>query len=119
MDRAGLTNVAASAEAYGENCYGEKTNEVIYFAAMETDFRLTLAVKSLDDEQLLGDFLERILTVLDAFPAGSIPGPQPGYIGVTFQSGNEEMHLWFKVPEGESARSRGLHGAELLEALRK
>ena len=116
---AGLPLVTAHAEAYGENCYGAETNAVLYFAVMETDFRVTLEVDDLSDGPALGDLLERALVVLDGFPPGATPGPQPGYIGVTFQAGDEVLNLWFTVTDGESARALGLHGAALLDELKK
>ncbi len=116
MEAAGLTSVTATAEAYGENCItGEGV--VDHFAAMETDFRIRVEVPSLTDTAALGDLLEQILVVLDAFPPGATPGPQSGYVGVTFQAGSDELRLWFTVFDGESARALGLHGAALLDEL--
>jgi hypothetical protein len=117
LEAAGLEGFTAIAEAYGENCYDSQTNEVVYFATMETDFRLTVEVDDLEDTVALGDMLELILVTLDQFPPGATPGPQPGYIGVNFVKGEETLYLWFTVIDGESARALGLHGADLLEEL--
>jgi hypothetical protein len=117
FDKSGLTGITVSAEAYGENCYDSLTNQVAYFATMETDFRLVVQVDSLADRPHLGDMLERILTVIDDFPPGVVPGPQPGYVGVTFQGGEETLRLWFTVKDGQAARAGGLHGIELLKKL--
>jgi hypothetical protein len=114
---AGLPLIAARAEAYGENCYGDQSDEILYFAAMETDFRVTLEAADLDDRAALGDLLETTLAVLDGFPPGATPGPQPGYIGVTLQAGDEVLNLWFTVTDGESARALGLRGEALLDEL--
>lgn len=116
LEAAGLTGVTASAEAYGENCI-TGTGVVDRFAAMETDFRLTVQVASLNDRAALGTLLEKILVTLDGFPSESTPGPNAGYIGVTFQAGDEELRLWFPVADGESARALGLRGAALLDKL--
>lgn len=116
LEAAGLTGVAASAEAYGENCI-TGTGVVDHFAVMETDFRITVQVASLDDRQVLGTLLEKILVVLDGFPTESTPGPNAGYIGVTFQAGGEELWLWFPAADGESARALGLDSAVLLDEL--
>jgi hypothetical protein len=118
LEAAGLTGTTARAEAYGENCLSQN-NEVLYFAAMETDFHISVEVPDLSDTGALGDLLERILVVLDTFPPGATPGPQPGYIGVSFTKGQEILNLWFTVTDGESARALGLHGAALLEELQK
>ena len=109
--------VSATAEAYGEDCIDSATNEVAYFAAMETDFRVTVQVDTLANREVLGGLAEQILVVLDGFPTESTPGPQPGYVGITFVAGEEELRLWFTQADGESARALGLHGAALLDEL--
>lgn len=115
----GLKDVRASAQAFGENCIDPKTNQSISFASMETDFQITAHVPGLTNRANLGNSLEKILVVLDAFPIGKIPGPRPGSITVSFRSGSEELNLMFTVPAGKTARSLGLHGAALLEELQK
>jgi hypothetical protein len=117
MDAALAVPVTATAEAYGEDCIDSATNEVAYFAAMETDFRVTVQVDGLGDREALGELAEQILVVLDGFPTESTPGPQPGYVGITFVAGTEELRLWFTQVDGESARALGLHGAALLDEL--
>jgi len=117
LEDAGLTGVAARAEAYGENCYDSQTNEVVYFAAMQTDFRVTINVPDLKDTERLGDLLEKVLIALDNFPTDKTPGPNPGYVGVTFQAGGEELNLWFTVSQGIQVRQQGLRGDALLKAL--
>jgi len=116
LEAAGLEGATAHAEAYGENCLSAD-NEVLRFAALETDFRISIEVESLADAERLGTLLEKILVVLDGFPTESTPGPQPGYVGVRFAAGTEELNLWFTVTDGEAARALGLHGAALLEEL--
>ncbi len=118
LQAAGLKNVTARAKAYGENCLSPE-NEVLRFAARETDFHISLQVETLTDAEHLGDLLEKILAVLDGFPAEATPGLNPGYIGVTFTTGSEKLNLWFTVTDGESARALGLHGAALLEELQR
>ena len=118
LEAAGLEGGTASAEAYGENCI-TGTGEVDHFAAMETDFRVSLEVQDLADSAALGDLLERILVVLDGFPPDATPGPQPGYIGVRFIHGTEDINLWFNLTASKSARELGLHGADLYSELNK
>jgi hypothetical protein len=117
IDAAGLKNVTATAEAFGENCYDSQTNQPVSFSAMETDFRLSVPVDNLKDNEKLGNLLNEILTVLDGFTSETTQAPQPGYVGVTFRTGNDELRLWFLVEDGKSARALGLHGAALLEEL--
>jgi hypothetical protein len=118
LETAGLNGVTALAEAFGENCI-TTTGEGNHFAAMETDFRIHMEVQDLTDTSALGVLLERILGVLDKFPPGATPGPQPGYIGVSFVQGTDEVNLWFTVDSGQSARALGLHGSELFAELQK
>ena len=116
MDAAGLEGLTVVAEAYGENCYGD-SDEVLRFAVMETDFRISARVSSINDHLMLGNLLEKILIVLDGFPPNATPGPSPGYIGVNFHARDGELVLWFPVAEGKSARALGLHGTALLDQL--
>jgi hypothetical protein len=106
----------AYAEAYGEDCLDQQ-GESVSFSAMETDFHLTLSVTDLSDQNELGGLLDQALTALDEFPPGQTPGPQSGYIGITFQADGDESRLWFQVRQADDLRQGGLHGAELLTAL--
>ena len=119
IDAARLTGVKATAEAYGENCYDSQTNKPVSFATLETDFYVTVKVDDLTDKDELGNLLEKILTVLDGLPTGKIPGPEPGFISVSFQSGRNELNLMFIVTAGKTARTLGLHGAALFDELNK
>ena len=104
------------AEAYGENCLNNR-GEVVRFLAMETDFYVTLQVEQLQDKGTLGELLEEVLNVVSQFPIEETPGPQPGYIGVTFEGPADELRLWFTQREAEAALGNGLRGAQLFEAL--
>jgi hypothetical protein len=117
LEAAGLRDITARASAYGENCFDRNTDEVAYFAVMETDFYITVEVADLANTATLGDLLERILIVLDTFPTGATPGSGPGYIGISYVHGTEGFNLWFAATESESARALGLHGSALLEKL--
>jgi hypothetical protein len=119
METARLPNVRIIAEAYGENCLDAQTNQAVSFTTMETDYRVTAQVQDLTAREQMGNLLESILIVIDGFPTGTTPGSLPGYIGVTFQAGDDEVHLWFPRTNGVSARTQGLHGAALLEKLQK
>ena len=117
MDAAGLKGVTARAEAYGENCI-TASGKVDHFAAMETDYRITLAVSDLNDTVALGDLLTQTLAVIDQFPIKETPGPGAGYIGITFQSGEQVENLWFNRAKSDELRSQGLSGINLYEALK-
>jgi hypothetical protein len=111
-----LPQASGSAEAYGENCINEM-GEVVRFLAMETDYYVTLAVDDLEDKQALGEAIAKILQVLAGFPVGETPGPQPGYVGITFETSTEELRLWFTRRDAEAALENGLRGEELFNAL--
>ncbi|MBU2612057.1 MAG: hypothetical protein KJ606_14105 [Chloroflexi bacterium] len=116
FDEAGMSGVTARAGAYGENCV-DAQGKVVSFSTMETDFYVIAEVTDLTDNENLGNILEDLLIVLDGFPPDETPGPQPGYIGVTFQAGDDLLNLWFSVTAGEDARKQGLHGSALFNAL--
>lgn len=104
------------AEAYGENCIDSQGN-VVRFLAMETDFYVALKVRDLEDKQALGELIEQALAVVAKFPVEETPGPQPGYVGITFEAPGNELRLWFTQRDAETALDNGLHGEELFDAL--
>lgn len=111
-----LPQASGSAEAYGENCINAQ-GEVVRFLAMETDYYVTLTVDDLKDKQALGEAIAKVLQVLANFPVGETPGPQPGYVGITFETSAEELRLWFTRRDAEAALENGLRGEELFNAL--
>ena len=119
LTSAGLTGVSVEVEAYGENCTDPQTNKPVSFSTLETDFYITVKMANLTDKAAMGNSLEKILVVLDAFPVGQIPGPQPGNVSVSFEAGSDRLNIMFTVPAGKSARLIGLHGAALFDKLQK
>jgi hypothetical protein len=111
-----LPGASGYAETYGENCLNNQ-GEVARFLAMETDFYVVLEVETLEDKQTLGELIEQVLNVLARFPVEGTPGPQPGYIGITFQSRGDELRLWFPRRDAEAALENGLRGEKLFNAL--
>ncbi len=119
LDAAGLDNVTGIAEAFGEDCYGYQNNESLGFTAMETDYRFSVKVRDLKDAEALGNLVEQILKVVEQFPTETTPGPKPGYVGIAFLSGEQDLRLWFLLEDARAALEKGLHGADLLEAVQK
>ena len=109
-------NVEGYAQAYGENCVTNE-GEVVRFLAMETDYHITFKVDNLGDKKMLGNYIEEIMSVLTEFPPDETPGPQPGYIGITFEAQKEELRLWFTQTEAQTAIDDGLQGKALFDAL--
>jgi len=116
LKEAGLPNESARAEAYGENCIAAD-GHIVRFAARETDFYITLTVTDLSDETQLGDLLEKALAVIDQFPVDQTPGPNPGYVGITYKAGEQLQNLWFMQTKVADLRKQGLQGAALYQAL--
>lgn len=104
------------AEAYGENCVNNQ-GEVIRFLAMETDFYISLQVEDLGDKQAMGEMVEQVLILLSAFPVEETPGPQPGYVGITFETPDDNLRMWFRQVDAETAWENGLRGEELFNVL--
>ena len=115
LKQAALPVETARAEAYGENCIAAD-NTIVSFAQRETDFYITLNTLNLADPSALGSLLEKALTVIDQFPPDQL-GPNPGYIGVTFQAGSQVQNLWFTRTRANELRKQGLKGADLYQAL--
>ena len=104
------------AEAYGENCIDNEGN-VVRFLTKETDFHITLKVNNLEDKQTLGELSEQVLAVVATYSPEETPGPQSGYVGITFEAPTDKIRLWFIQKDGESAIKNGLQGAELFNTL--
>jgi hypothetical protein len=115
LKQADLPIETARAEAYGENCIAAD-NTVVSFSQRETDFYVTLNTPDLANQTELGSLLEKVLAVIDQFPPKEL-GPNPGYIGITFQSGSQVQNLWFTQTTADSLRKQGLKGADLYQAL--
>jgi hypothetical protein len=117
MDDAGLERVTISASAYGENCYANDTNEVQYFAAMQTDFSVTAQVEDIEDGGALGDLTVAIITVLNEYPPGEAPGLMPGQITILFVQGERETRLTLAVERIAEVLGWGYTGETLWSAL--
>ena len=117
FENAGISGVEARASAYGENCMDPASNTVARFSAMQTDFYLTITVPDTADTQAMGDWVERVLPVIDQFPPGQVPGPNPGYIGMRFTSDSDEQNLWFTRQKAQELISAGTTGSALFDTL--
>jgi len=106
----------AYASAFGENCV-TADGRVQSFHAMQTDFYLTITVDDIEDEDRMGEWVENILPVLDRFPPGEVPGPNPGVVEIHFTSSSAETYLRFTRQKASDLLSQGLRQAELIQAL--
>ncbi len=113
---AGIEAVEARAAAYGENCIGED-QQVQKFLAMQTDFYFTIPVEDAADVASMGKWVGKIMPVLDQFPPGKVPGPNPGYVGMRFVSSDGEKNLWFQQQAARELLQQELPPGELFDAL--
>lgn len=73
----------ASAFAFGENCV-LPDGTITRFTPMETDFNITLQVAEVTDENILGEWIVKVIQVIESIPADQTVGPRPGRVSITF-----------------------------------
>ena len=105
----------ANAYAFGENCM-LPDGSVGGFGAMETDFNVTLKVNDLTNESELGEWIVKVMQVIENIPPEQIVGPQPGRVSMIFQSNGDQKIINFYINQYE-ALSPGLSNAEIYQAL--
>ncbi len=115
---ANLAGVEGHASAYGENCV-TADGKVQSFHAMQTDFYFTIAVESIEDAGMMGEWVEKIFPLLDQFPPGEVPGPNLGYVGIRYTSSAGVKNLWFRQQAARELLQQGLHQDDLYHALNK
>jgi hypothetical protein len=105
----------ASAFAFGENCV-RADGSVASFSAMETDFSIVLKVEDLTDETDLGEWIVKVMQVVEALPAEEIVGPRPGRVSMTFHSEQEQSVIHFYTDQYARLPS-GLSSLEIFQSL--
>lgn len=104
----------AQASAFGEECV--QSNGSAHFAAMETDFHVVRPTEALDDYAAFGNWVARVMAVVESLPAGLAVGPQPGFVEFTFRKSETEI-LIVRVPIQEyREKSVGKSGEDLFRA---
>lgn len=117
LKKAGLGNIEAALSAYGENCLDTVNDTIVSFSAMQTDFFFSIPVKDLNDRAEMGGMAEKVLRVVEQFPPGKVPGPNPGYVALVYSDGKDEVRLWFQIKTGLSFLGDDLRGEALFDAL--
>lgn len=111
-----VENAVVRVEAYGENCLDSK-HEVQYFAAMTTDFYVTIQVEALTDDEVLA---VQVANSYYAFNEGLkvewLPAPL-GYLDITFSSGGENRRVRARFEEIRGLWEQGVKGKALIEAI--
>jgi hypothetical protein len=105
----------ASAFAFGENCmHADGTST---FLPMETDFNVTLQVGDLSNEAALGEWIVKVMQVIQNIPPEQITGPRPGRVGVLFESNDQRQGVSFYIDQYQ-ALAPGLSPAEIYQTLK-
>ena len=104
-----------SAFAFGEDCvHADGTTRT--FIPMETDFNITLQVSDLSNETELGEWIVKVMRVVENIPQDKIVGPRPGRLSLTFQAGSDQQVVNFYINQYQELPS-GLSSAEIYQAL--
>jgi hypothetical protein len=105
----------ASAFAFGEDCvHVDGTTRT--FIPMETDFNVTLQVSDLSDESALGEWIVKVMQVVENIPPDRIVGPRPGRVSIGFQSGGDQKLVNFSIDQYKALPS-DLSRSEIYQAL--
>jgi hypothetical protein len=105
----------ANAFAFGEDCvHQDGTTKT--FIPMETDFNVTLQVSDLLNETDLGDWIVKVMQVIENVPEDKIVGPRPGRVSIAFQAGGDQKFVNFYINQYQDLPS-GLSNAEIYQAL--
>lgn len=104
----------ASAFVFGENCiHAEGRTD---FIAMETDFNVTLQVTDLSNEAELGEWIVKVMQVIEKIPEEEIVGPRPGRVSIALQVSSEQKFVNFYVDQYR-ALPAGMSNTEIYQAL--
>ena len=104
----------ANAFAFGEDCVYADGHAV--FSAMETDFNITLQVSDLSNESHLGEWIVKVMQVVEDIPPEKIEGPRPGRVSLEFRSGSEQKYVHFYIDQYK-ALPDGLSTTEIYQTL--
>ena len=104
----------ANAYAFGEDCI--KTDGSKTFLAKETDFNITLQVDDLSNESELGEWIVKVMQVIEDIPPEQIVGPGPGRVSMFFQSNSDQKAINFYIDQYQ-ALPDGLSNSEIYQAL--
>jgi hypothetical protein len=104
----------ANAFAFGEDCVYADGHAV--FSAMETDFNVTLQVNDLSAKAELGEWIVKVMQIIENIPSEKIEGPRPGRVSLEFRSGSEQKFVNFYVDKYQ-ALPAGLSNAEIYQTL--
>lgn len=117
LSAAGVRFTSARAKAFGETCTDSVTLKIVGFSTMETDFEISLPISDLNNTAEMGDTASLVLQTIFSFPSDAFPGPNPGYVGLSFQSPAGDQNLWFQISLVKDSVMGGMKGIELFNLL--
>lgn len=113
----GVPNVTVKAAAFGENCLTEN-GEVNRFAAMQTDYSITVDTVNLDNPEGINSQLETVIQVLvEQFPEDQSPGPNGGQVTIAFIGDDGRMIVETTMDQLTTLWASSPSEANLLEKL--
>jgi multidrug efflux pump subunit AcrB len=104
----------ANAFAFGENCM--HADGTATFLPMETDFNITLNVTDISNESDLGQWIVKVMQVVQNIPPDQIVGPRPGRVTISFQSTAGQKNINFYIDQYRALQP-GLSSADIYKAL--
>jgi hypothetical protein len=84
---------------------------------METDFNVTIPVGDLSDEAALGEWIVKIMQVIENIPPDQIIGPNPGRVSIFFESNGQQQSVTFYINQYQ-ALAPGLSPEEIYQNLK-
>jgi hypothetical protein len=109
------TEAQAYAFGFGENCV--HLDGTTTFLPMETDFNVTIPVGDLSDEAALGEWIVKIMQVIENIPPDQIIGPNPGRVSIFFESNGQQQSVTFYINQYQ-ALAPGLSPGEIYQNLK-
>jgi hypothetical protein len=105
-------NASSHATAFGEDCVGND-GQFVRFAAMETDFYVTLFVSDLKDYASFGNWITQVMQIVNSFPPDMLAGTRSGFVEFRFEKSESES-IGLRVPiQGYNETANGIIGEEL------
>jgi hypothetical protein len=104
----------ATAYAFGENCIHSDGTSV--FLPMETDFNVTIPASDTADTAL-GEWIVKVMQVIDSISPDQIVGPRPGRVIITFESNGQGQGVRFYIDQYH-ALAGGLSPEEIYQAVK-
>lgn len=103
---------SANAQQFGEDCVYADGHST--FGAMETDFYVHLPIDDLTNNDLFGNWIAQVMTIITQIPREELPGNY-GFVEFGFEKSDTE-HLVVRVPiQKYLDEGQGKTGMELLQ----